>query len=109
MKNVGIKKLSRKRRHARVRANVFGTAERPRLSVFRSNRYVKVQLIDDVKMKTIVAANDRKAAAEQVGKAVAKKAIEKNISAVVFDRGGYRYHGIVKNVAEGARTGGLTF
>ena len=109
MKKTERKIISRKRRHARVRASVFGTAERPRLSVFRSNRYVRVQLIDDVKKNTIVAADDRKAAAEQVGKAVAEKAIKENIATVVFDRGGYKYHGIVKKIAEGARTGGLKF
>lgn len=107
-------------RHARVRASVIGTAEKPRLSVFRSLRALEVQLIDDVAGKTIASArtaeikepkaegkSTKVAAGFLVGKLIAQRAKEKGIAAVVFDRGGYRYHGRVAAVAEGAREGGL--
>ena len=113
-KNI-VKTEKRNRRRARVRAKIFGTAKRPRLSVFRSAKYVYAQLIDDDKQKTLVAADDRKGKgkkeerAKQAGLALAKKAVAKKITAVVFDRGGYRYHGRIKALADGAREGGLKF
>lgn len=105
----------RARRHARVRARISGTAERPRLAVFRSNRFISAQLIDDTAGKTIAAAHGREfkgAASEQakgVGEIIAKKAKAAGINAVVFDRAGYRYAGQVKTLADTARAGGLTF
>ena len=110
------KKELRKRRHGRVRSRVQGTHERPRLSVHRSNRAVRVQIIDDDKMETLVAASSVGSpksgtveVARDVGERVAKEALKKNITTVVFDRGGFNYHGKVKAVAEGARQGGLVF
>lgn len=105
----------RKRRHARVRALVKGTAERPRLAVFRSNRFVSAQLIDDTAGKTIAAAHGREVKGSQsvqatsVGTAIAKKAKAAGITTVVFDRGGYRYGGQVKALADAAREEGLKF
>lgn len=105
----------RLRRHARVRATVKGTAERPRLAVFRSNRFVSAQLIDDVAGKTVAASHGREfkgaqsVQAKSVGAAIAKAAKAKGITAAVFDRGGYRYGGQVKALADAAREGGLTF
>ncbi len=105
----------RKRRHARVRATVKGTAERPRLAVFRSNRFVSAQLIDDTRAETIAASHGREfkgpqsAQATSVGSAIAKKAKAAGIKAIVFDRGGYRYGGQVKSLADAARDGGLVF
>ena len=118
-----IKKIDRKaereRRHARVRNKVSGTADRPRLCVFRSNSNLYAQIIDDVAGNTLVQAStldkevktklSNKEAAKEVGAMIAKKALEKNIDTVVFDRGGYIYHGVVKELAEAAREGGLTF
>ena len=118
-----IKKTDRKaervRRHVRVRTKISGTAERPRLCVYRSNTNLFVQVIDDVSGKTIVAASTmdkevkekhaNKVAAKEVGTLIAKRATEKNIKTVVFDRGGYIYHGVVKELAEAAREGGLEF
>ena len=105
--NKQIKKI---RRHQRIRAKIFGTKERPRLSVFKSNKHISSQLIDDDKGKTLAAASDLKSkTAFEVGKLIARKAKELKIEKVVFDRGGYRYHGRVKAVAEGAREGGLKF
>lgn len=101
-------------RHKRLRSKVTGTAERPRLAVFKSNTAVYAQLIDDVAEKTIAAADSRKEkgtrleSAKAVGEAIAKKATDQKISAVVFDRGGFQYQGIVAAVADGAREGGLT-
>lgn len=111
------KQEKRIKRHARVRAKVIGSIEKPRLCVFRSNSHIYAQLIDDTKKSTIVSANDieikEKAdkvnASKQVGALLAKKAAEKKIVEVVFDRGGYKYHGRVKALAEGAREGGLKF
>lgn len=106
------------RRHRRVRARVSGTAQRPRLTVFRSNAYIYAQLIDDLTSRTLAAASDagmervpegRMARAEVVGKLVAERAKALGITAVVFDRGGRRYHGRVKALAEAARSAGLTF
>ncbi|MBI4175162.1 50S ribosomal protein L18 [Candidatus Berkelbacteria bacterium] len=107
---------SRARRHRRLRTHLTGTAERPRLVVFRSSRYVWVQLIDDLKGTTLAAVTDhgqkltgpKVARAHGVGKQIAEQATQRNITRVVFDRGGYRYHGRVKAVAEGAREAGLT-
>ncbi|MDO8566571.1 MAG: 50S ribosomal protein L18 [bacterium] len=105
----------RKRRHIRVRAIIKGTAERPRLAVFRSNRFVSAQLIDDAAGKTIVSSHGREflgtqsVQATSVGSAIAKKALLAGIKAIVFDRGGYRYGGQVKSLADAAREGGLTF
>ena len=110
---------ARIRRHARVRGKISGTAECPRLDVFRSNSNIYAQLIDDVKGVTLVSAasNEKdfgedkgnKAGARKVGQLIAKRAADKNITEVVFDRGGYIYHGRVKELAEGAREGGLKF
>lgn len=105
----------RARRRACVRARVKGTQARPRLAVFRSNRFVSAQLIDDVKGETLVDAHGREFKGSQsvqaasVGAAIAKRAKEVGISAAVFDRGGYRYGGQVKALAEAARAGGLMF
>ncbi|RUO86926.1 MULTISPECIES: 50S ribosomal protein L18 [unclassified Spiroplasma] len=109
----------RKRRHFRVRAKINGTTAVPRLNVFKSNGHFYAQLIDDVKQKTIVAASTLKmaglkstsniAAAEKVGAEIAKKALDKKVTTVVFDRGGYLYHGKVKAFAEAARKAGLKF
>ncbi|WP_026516587.1 50S ribosomal protein L18 [Butyrivibrio sp. MC2021] len=112
----------RVKKHMKIRNRFSGTAERPRLAVFRSNNHVYAQIIDDVAGKTLVSAStlekDIKAelkntddieAATKVGDVVAKRALEKGIKAVVFDRGGYIYHGKVKAVAEAAREAGLEF
>ena len=107
------------KRHQRVRNKVSGTAERPRLSVFRSEKHIYAQIIDDVAGKTLVAASSvekdfegsgsNKAAARKVGQTVAERAVKAGIEEVVFDRGGYIYHGRVQELAEGAREGGLKF
>lgn len=112
-----LKRAKRERRHTRVRSVVIGTAERPRLAVFRSASHIYAQVIDDASGKTLVAATSAeiktKAAktdlSTQVGTAIAEKAKAKGINAVVFDRGGYRYHGRVKALADAARAGGLDF
>ena len=103
------KQEKRYRRHKRVRAKVFGTAKVPRLCVFRSLKHIYVQLIDDEKGKTLAAAKGKLSDACKVGKLIGQKALEKKIKKVVFDRGGYKYHGRVKALAEGAREGGLHF
>ena len=108
----------RVKRHARVRGKISGTAERPRLSVFRSEKNIYAQIIDDVAGNTLVAASSvekdfgpgsNKEAARKVGKLIAERAVAKGIEEVVFDRGGYIYHGRVLELAEGAREGGLKF
>ena len=118
-----IKKISsnskRIKRHQRVRKNISGTAERPRLSVYRSLNHIYAQIIDDTKGTTLVSASSLDKdfegyggnidGAKSVGNLVAKKALEKGIKAVVFDRGGYIYHGRVAALADGAREGGLEF
>ncbi len=118
-----IKKIDRKadreRRHKRVRTKVSGTEKRPRLCVYRSNSNLYVQVIDDVAGNTLVQASTldkevktkhaNKEAAKEVGALIAKRALEKNIESVVYDRGGYVYHGVVKELAEAAREGGLKF
>ena len=104
--------------HRRVRAKVSGTAERPRLAVYRSNKGIYAQLIDDVARKTLASVSPLELKAKKIskteqsqelGKAISVKASEKKISTVVFDRGGYRYHGRVKAFADAAREGGLQF
>ena len=113
------RKLERVRRHKRVRNKIAGTPERPRLSVFRSNSNIYVQLIDDVNGCTLAQASTldkevkekhaNKVAAKEVGTLIAKRAEQISIKDIVFDRGGYIYHGVVKEVAEAAREGGLNF
>jgi large subunit ribosomal protein L18 len=106
---------TRKRRHARIRAKVAGTAARPRLAVYRSNRFVSVQLINDEQGHTIAQAHGREfkgaqsAQAAAVGKAIAERAKAAGITSVVFDRGGYAYAAQVRALADAAREGGLTF
>lgn len=110
---------ARLRRHTRVRGKITGTVQRPRLNVYRSLNHIYAQIIDDVKGVTLVAASSvekdfgmaggNKEAAKKVGELIAKRAAEKGITEVVFDRGGYVYHGRVKELAEGAREGGLNF
>jgi len=122
------KQEKRLRRHKKIRAKIFGTKEKPRFCVFRSAKHIYAQLIDDEKGKTIVSAKDAEikitksksqpeenknsgkiAKSFELGKLIAEKAVEKKIEKVVFDRGGYKYHGRIKAVAEGAREGGLKF
>jgi len=123
MKSTSQKKIeARERRSARVRARVIGSSKRPRLAVFRSAKHISAQLIDDASGKTLAAATDakmKKAEAEgmeakiakafAVGKDLAEKAKKAGITAAVFDRGGYTYHGRVKALTDGARAGGLEF
>ena len=117
-----LKKVSkneeRTRRHARVRTKIGGTPERPRLNVFRSNAHIHAQIIDDVNGKTLIAASSVEMklanggnveAAKAVGAEIAKRALEANITEVVFDRGGYVYHGRVQALADAAREAGLKF
>jgi large subunit ribosomal protein L18 len=114
------KDLKRKRIHQRIRKSVKGTATRPRLNVYRSNSNIYCQLIDDVDSRTLMASSSKDAAldgfkgtntevSKEVGKIIGKKAIEAGIQSVVFDRGGYLYHGRVKALADGARESGLQF
>ncbi len=119
MVNKADKNKARLKRHRRVRGKISGTPECPRLNVFRSSKNIYAQIIDDVKGVTLVAASTldkelsgyggNKEAAREVGKLVAKRAAEKGITEVVFDRGGYIFHGRVQELAEGAREGGLNF
>ena len=117
-----VKKVSRnnvrRKRHARVRNKISGTPSCPRLNVFRSNAHIHAQIIDDVNRVTLVASSSvalklengsNIEAAKAVGKDIAEKAVAKNIENVVFDRGGYIYHGVIKELAEAARSGGLEF
>ena len=109
----------RLKRHKRVRAKISGTAEKPRLAVYRSNANISAQIIDDVKGVTLVSAStlektfeglgSNKAAAREIGKIIAERAAAKGITEIVFDRGGYLYHGRVSELADGAREGGLKF
>lgn len=114
------KNATRRKRHARVRSKISGTATRPRLNVFRSNKHIYAQLIDDVNGVTLASAStvDKEVsldsssnldAAVKVGELVAKRAVEKGLSEVVFDRGGYLYHGRIKALADAARENGLQF
>lgn len=128
--NISFKKLKKDTRHLKIRAKVKGTAEVPRLAVFRSNAHIYAQLIDDESGKTLLSASDKEiktaavkfsekdgknengrriAAAQKVGLLAAEKAKKAKIEKVVFDRGGFKYHGRIKSVAEGAREGGLKF
>ena len=119
MINKEARSVSRELRHKRVRTKISGTADRPRLSVFRSNKGIYVQVIDDVAAKTLVSAStlDKEVktkasnieAAKEVGELIAKRAIKAGIKTVVFDRGGYIYHGKIKALAEAAREAGLEF
>ncbi len=113
-----IKKQERRNKiRRRIRSDVFGSAEKPRLCVYKSNNNVYAQLIDDITASTLVSAStinlkkdsSKTEAAGEVGKQIAKDAKENGIEAVVFDRSGYKYHGVVKALAEGAREGGLEF
>ena len=120
---MALNKIERRRRiHYRIRKHVNGTAERPRMVVFRSNKQIYVQVVDDLQGKTLVAAasNDKELAAQctgksgieaaaVVGKAIAERAIAKGITTISFDRGGYLFHGRVKSLADAAREGGLIF
>ncbi len=116
------KNKERTKRHLRIRKRIHGTAERPRMCVYRSLKHIYIQIVDDVEGQTIVAASSldgelkgdlesggNRTAAEKVGTLAAKKAMEKGISEVVFDRGGYLYHGRVKVLADAARKAGLNF
>ena len=111
------KQQKRQRRHKRIRAKIIGTNSCPRLSIFRSNQHIYVQLINDKKGQTLVSLSDLKIkkkgnkteVAAEIGKQVAKIALEKKIKKIVFDRAGYKYHGRVKAVAEAARQAGLKF
>lgn len=116
------RRAARLKRHERIRRNVFGTAERPRLNVFRSLRHIYAQVIDDVQGHTLVSAStidseiepqlnglSKTEQAEVVGQVVAERALEAGIEQVVFDRGGYAYHGRVKALADAARESGLDF
>ena len=112
-----ISKIARRNKiKARIRGRISGTAERPRMTVFRSNKSIYVQLVDDLAGKTLASASSKgikegtkTEIAAQVGEAIAKKALELGIAAIVFDRNGYLFHGRVKSLAEGARKGGLKF
>ena len=123
-KKLQSRQASRARRHSRIRKKVFGTAERPRLVVFRSLRNIEGQVVDDHQGRTIVGistlsndlegvggdeADGRRARAHAAGKMLAERAKEAGVTSVVFDRGGYKYHGRVQAFAEGAREGGLEF
>lgn len=118
MINKNNKNLERQRRHARLRNKISGTATCPRLNVFRSNKHISCQIIDDEKGVTLAAVSSANLklenggnveAAKKVGSEIAKLALAKNIDTVVFDRGGYNYHGRIKAVAEAAREAGLKF
>lgn len=116
MKKVNIKKLKVERRHKKIRARVFGTEAKPRLAVFKSNRYIYGQLINDEASKTIISLSSMKVKGKtfterctETGKEIAKLAKAQKIEAVVFDRGGFKYVGRVKAFADGAREGGLKF
>jgi len=111
--------VKRQRRHKKIRAKIKGTASRPRLCVFRSNQHIYVQLIDDQKGKTLMSCSDfeikkqktltKLELAKEIGLALAKKALKEEIRKIVFDRAGYKYHGRIKAIADGAREGGLEF
>lgn len=114
------KNATRKKRHARVRAKLSGTEARPRLNVFRSNKHIYAQLIDDANAVTLVSASsmdkdfglestNNLEAAQKIGEIIAKRAVEKGVSSIVFDRGGYLYHGRIQALADAARANGLEF
>jgi large subunit ribosomal protein L18 len=114
------KNATRKKRHARVRAKLSGTSARPRLNVFRSNKHLYAQIIDDINGVTLASAStldkdftlestNNVEAAQKIGELVAKRAVEKGITSIVFDRGGYLYHGRIQALADAARENGLQF
>lgn len=111
------KQEKRNRRHRRIRVKIYGTADKPRLSIFRSARHIYAELIDDDKRKVLLSISDIKfkgkknkvEKAREAGKLIAKEALAKKLEKVVFDRGGYKYHGRIKALADGAREGGLKF
>lgn len=103
------KKEQRLSRRKKIRAKIFGTAKKPRLSVFRSNKYIYAQIINDEKGTTLASVSDKLKNAKLVGQRLAELAVEKKISTVVFDRSGFKYHGRVKALAQGAREKGLKF
>jgi large subunit ribosomal protein L18 len=119
MGKIELKKTQRSRRKLRVRKKIHGTPERPRMTVFRSNRHIYVQVIDDTLGKTLVAASNLEKGlasvkntvgeAGKIGEAAAQRMKEANITKVVFDRNGYLYHGVIKAVADGARKAGIEF
>ncbi len=119
LSDISAKKAARKKRHGSLRKRIEGTSERPRLAVFRSTRHIYVQVIDDIGNRTLTASSDKtleaaadddkKARAKKLGAVIAKKCLEKGIDKVVFDRAGYKYHGRVSALADGAREGGLKF
>lgn len=116
MKTGNIKKEKRNRRHVRIRAKISGTKDMPRLSVFKSNKHISAQLIDDENSVTIASVHSREVKGKNmmeksalVGEAIAEKGLAKKVKSVVFDRGGFIYAGNVKALAEGARAGGLKF
>ena len=120
VRNLKTREGQRRRRHLRVRKKVSGTPERPRLVVFRSSKHIYAQLVDDTRGVTLLGASDRTEGIQleakgktgksyALGRLIAAKAKDQGITAVVFDRGGYQYHGRVKAVADGARKGGLEF
>lgn len=102
--------LKKEQRKKRVRSKIFGTSERPRLSIFKSNRYIYAQLINDDEGKTLCSVSAKQSETKdkkRLGESIAEKAVEKGIKKAVFDRGSYKYHGRIKEIAEGARKGGL--
>ena len=119
MNKIELKKEQRSRRKLRVRKKIYGTPERPRMTIFRSNKHTYVQVIDDVKGHTLASASNREkelssvkntvSEAGKIGEAIAEKLKKANITKVVFDRNGYLYHGVIKAVAEGARKAGIEF
>jgi large subunit ribosomal protein L18 len=119
MSNTNVKQIARDRRRKSIRKRIAGTTDRPRVSVFRSSRHIYAQIIDDSSGRTLASAStlcegigtdgDKKAQAEAVGRLLAQRAAEANVTKVVFDRGGYLYHGRVAALADGARAGGLEF
>ena len=116
MKTLNSKIQSRTRRHKRIRSRISGTADKPRLSVFKSNKHISVQLIDDESGKTLASVHSRDVKGKgmmeksvKIGEEIAKKATALKVTKIVFDRGGFIYTGAVKALAEGARAGGLQF
>jgi large subunit ribosomal protein L18 len=119
MNRIELKNAQRSRRKLRVRKKIYGTPERPRMTIFRSNKHTYVQVIDDTTGRTLVSASNREkelaavkntvGEAEKIGQAAAERMKQANITKVVFDRNGYLFHGVVKAVAEGARKAGIEF
>jgi large subunit ribosomal protein L18 len=119
MNRIELKTAQRSRRKLRVRKKIYGTPERPRMTIFRSNRHIYIQVIDDTTGRTLAAASNKEkelahvkntvSEAGKIGEAAAQRMKEANITKVVFDRNGYLYHGVVKAVADGARKAGIEF